>query len=183
MGEITGLITRAREGDSAALNKVFHAVYPDLRRIAHSRLRRGFPDPDLDTTALVHECYLKLRGTERLQATDRAHFLAYAASAMRSIIVDIARAKNTARRGGGAVHVELDDDQGGDPAAELEVLRVNEVLGAVATLDPRLVRIVEMRYFAEMGDAEIAQALGINERTVRRDWEKARAVLAQALKD
>ena len=91
MGDITQLIERARGGDRGALDSLFEAVYPDLRRIAHARLRRGFPDPDLGTTALVNECYLKLRDAERLGAGDRAHFFAYTATAMRSIIVDIAR--------------------------------------------------------------------------------------------
>ena len=92
MGDITVLIQRARDGDRQALDQLFEALYPEMRRIAHLRLRRGFPDPDLGTTALVHECYLKLRDAQRLDASDRAHFLSYTATAMRSIIVDIARA-------------------------------------------------------------------------------------------
>jgi len=117
MGDITLLIQRARDGDRSALDSLFEAVYPDLRRIAHARLRRGFPDPDLGTTALVNECYLKLREADRLDATDRAHFLAYTATAMRSIIVDIARAQASARRGANAPHVTLEDDLGSaDPA-------------------------------------------------------------------
>jgi len=183
MGDITLLIARAREGDRGALDNLFEAIYPDLRRIAHSRLRRGLPDADLGTTALVHECYLKLHDAQRLDAGDRAHFLAYAASAMRSIVVDIARAKATERRGGAALHATLDDEQGGsDPAAEAQILRVHEALQEMGAFDERLARLVEMRYFGGLSDAEIASALDITDRTVRRDWQKARVLLAAALR-
>ncbi len=182
MGDITLLIARAREGDHAALDELFAAVYPELRRIAHSRLRRGFSDPELGTTALVNECYLKLRDAQRVEASDRAHFFSYTASAMRSIVVDIARAKATERRGGDLHHVTLDTDIGGDTAAENEILRVHEALEEIGQLDPRLVRLVEMRYFAGMSDPEIASALDITDRTVRRDWQKARVLLAAALR-
>lgn len=182
MGDITELIALARAGDRGALDSLFEAVYPDLRRIAHARLRHGFPDPDLGTTALVNECYLKLRDAQRLDAGDRAHFFAYSASAMRSIVVDIARAKATSRRGGNAVHVTLDDELPGAPAAEDEILRVHEALQEIDRLDPRLVRLVEMRYFVGLSDSEIAAALDITDRTVRRDWQKARMLLAEALR-
>jgi RNA polymerase sigma factor (TIGR02999 family) len=183
MGDITLLIQRARDGDRSALDSLFEAVYPDLRRIAHARLRRGFPDPDLGTTALVNECYLKLREADRLDATDRAHFLAYTATAMRSIIVDIARAQASARRGANAPHVTLEDDLGSaDPAAEEQILRVHQALEELAKLDQRLVRLVEMRYFGGLSDLEIAEGLGVTDRTVRRDWQKARVLLASALR-
>jgi RNA polymerase sigma factor (TIGR02999 family) len=183
MGDITVLIQRARAGDRGALDSLFQAVYPDLRRIAHARLRRGFPDADLGTTALVHECYLKLCDAQRLDAGDRSHFFAYTASAMRSIIVDIARAKATERRGGHTVHVTLDDEQAGtDVAAEDQILRVHEALIEVGALDERLARVVEMRYFGGMSDPEIAAAMDVTDRTVRRDWQKARLLLAAALR-
>lgn len=183
MGDITQLIQRARAGDRSALDGLFEAVYPDLRRIAHARLRRGFADPDLGTTALVNECYLKLREAERLNATDRAHFLAYTATAMRSIIVDIARSQASARHGANALHVTLDDDLGGEyGAAEEQILRVHEALEEVGKLDERLARLVEMRYFGGLNDLEIAEGLGITDRTVRRDWQKARVLLASALR-
>jgi RNA polymerase sigma factor (TIGR02999 family) len=183
MGDITVLIQRARGGDRQALDSLFQALYPEMRRIAHARLRRGFPDPDLGTTALVHECYLKLHEAHRLDATDRAHFFAYAASAMRSIIVDIARAKATERRGANAVHVTLDDELAGpDAAAEDDILRVHEAVEEIGALDQRLARLVEMRYFGGMSDQEIASALDVTDRTVRRDWQKARLLLAAALR-
>jgi RNA polymerase sigma factor (TIGR02999 family) len=183
MGKVTTLLKRACNGDAAAMGELFQALYPELRRIAHIRLRHGFPDPDLGTTALVHECYLKLCDAQRLSATDRAHFLAYVATAMRSIIVDIARAKATERRGGNAPHVTLDQEQGaGDPSAEIEILQVHEALAQIGELDKRLVRLIEMRYFVGMTDPEIAQALDVTDRTVRREWRKARLLLAAALR-
>lgn len=183
MGDITLLIQRARAGDAAALDALFQQLYPELRRIAHLRLRRGFPDPELGTTALVSECYLKLRDAQRLAATDQAHFFAYTAAAMRSIIVDIARAKASERRGANAVHVTLDDElAGNDTAAEEQILRVHEALEEIAEFDARLARLVEMRYFGGMSDLEIAAALSITDRTVRRDWQKARLLLGAALR-
>lgn len=183
MSDITGLIIRAREGDRAAVDGLFEAMYPDLRRIAHARLRRGFPDPDVGTTALVNECYLKLRASNRLDAHSRAHFFAYTASAMRSIIVDIARAKATERHGGQVVHVTLDEALlSGDSSGEELILKVHEALQQIGELDQRLVQLVEMRYFAGMTDPEIAEALGVTDRTVRRDWQKARLLLATALR-
>jgi len=183
VSDITALIQRLREGDHAALDSLFQALYPEMRRIAHTRLRRGFPDPDLGTTALVHECYLKLHEARRLNATDRAHFFSYAATAMRSIIVDIARAKATERRGANAVHVTLDDELAASLAGgEDEILKVHEALAQISQFDERLGRLVEMRYFGGLNDEEIASALDITTRTVRRDWQKARLLLAQALR-
>jgi len=183
MGDITVLIARAREGDRVALDSLFKAVYPDLRRIAHARLRRGFPDPDLGTTALVNECYLKLRDARRLDVDDRAHFFAYTATAMRSIIVDIARGQARARHGANAPHVTLDDEQiGADAAAQEQILRVHEALEEISKVDERLARLVEMRFFGGFNDLEIAEGLGITDRTVRRDWQRARVLLASALR-
>lgn len=183
MGDVTELIARAREGDRAAFDGLFALLYPDLRRIAHARLARNVRDALIDTTALVHECYLKLARAERLTPGDRAHFLAYAATVMRSIIVDAARAQLAERHGGGAEHVTLGTDVAdrvGNP--EDEILDVHAALGDLARLDERLVRVVEMRYFGGMTDIDIAQALGLTDRTVRRDWEKARLLLANALR-
>ena len=183
MGDITVLIERAREGDRAAFDSLFETLYPELRRIAHGRLVRNVRDTLLDTTALVNECYLKFQAAQRLNATDRVHFLAYSATVMRSIIVDMARAGRSARRGGGAPHVTLNTESvGAVVQPEDEIIDVNEALLALARLDERLVRVVEMRYFGGMKDDEIAQALGVTDRTVRRDWDKARLLLANALR-
>ena len=183
MGDITEWIEDARRGDREALDRIFNALYPELRRIAHRRLSPHARDAVLDTTALVHECYLKLLGANRLSVDNRVHFVAYASTAMRSIIVDWARAARADRRGGGADHLPLDTDNASRLVqAEEEVLDVDAALASLAKLDPRLVQVVEMRYFGGMSDDEIGQALGLTGRTVRRDWEKARMLLAHALK-
>ncbi len=183
MGDITQLIVRARGGDRAAFDKIFEALYPELRRIAHARLSRNVRDTLMDTTALVHECYMKLINTQRLSVEDRVHFLAYSATAMRSIIVDAARAARAERRGGDAAHVTLNTEHGDSLAqGEDQIVDIDNALKELAQLDPRLVQVVEMRYFGGMTDAEVGAALGVTDRTVRRDWEKARLLLAHALK-
>jgi RNA polymerase sigma factor (TIGR02999 family) len=183
MGDITTLIARASGGDRAAVDAIFEQLYPELRRIAHARLTRHVRDTVLDTTVLVHECYLKFVQAERLSPTDRAHFLAYSASAMRSIIVDFARARTAERRGGDAAHLTLNTQLADSlPAGEDEILRVDEALADIARLEPRLAQVVEMRYFGGLNDLEIAAALGVTDRTVRRDWDKARLLLAAALR-
>jgi RNA polymerase sigma factor (TIGR02999 family) len=182
-GEITALLAAAREGDQPALNALFEQLYPELRRIARARMRHTDQRIVLDTTSLVHECYLRLLGLARVAATDRAHFLAYAATAMRSVVVDIAREQKALRRGGDQRFVTLDTGAGLSAAAgEDDVLRVHEALEELAALDVRLVRVVEMRYFSGLANADIAQALGIGLRTVERDWERARSFLFDALR-
>ena len=183
MGDITVLLRSARDGDALALSSLFQALYPDLRRIAQRRLARDERGTLLDTTALVHECYLKFANAQRLAPEDRGHFLAYAATAMRSIVVDFARARRAMRRGGGMPSETLDSAVIESVAnGEDEVLAVHEALEELAVLDARMARVVEMRYFGGLADAEIAEALGIGLRTVRRDWEKARLLLAATLR-
>ena len=183
MSDITELLERARAGDRGAIDEIFRVLYPELRRIAHARLSGQVRDTVMQTTVLVHECYLKLSAAQRLAAGDRVHFLAYAAQAMRSVIVDTVRAARRERRGGDAVHVTLATELGERLAlAEDEILDVDAALSELARLEPRLARVVEMRYFAGMKEAESAAALGLTERTVRRDWEKARLLLAAALR-
>ncbi len=184
MGDITTWIAQAREGDRAAIDHLVTAVYPDLRRIAHARLAPHAKDTLLGTTVLVHECYMKLVGAQRLKVEDRGHFLAYAASAMRSIIVDQARVGLALRRGGDAVHVTLNTANGGDLSHnEDQIFDVDKAITELARLSPRLAQVVEMRYFGGLSDEEIGHALGLNSRTVRRDWEKARMLLVAALRD
>ena len=183
MGDITQLIARARDGDRAAFDRLFDLLYPELRRIAHGRLARNVRDTLMDTTALVHECYLKFSQGARLTPADRLHFLSYAATVMRSIVVDTARAGLAQRRGGDAQHVTLNTEAAhGAAAPEEEILDVHAALEDLAKLDPRLVQVVEMRYFGGMKDEDIAQVLGVTDRTVRRDWEKARLLLSKALR-
>jgi RNA polymerase sigma factor (TIGR02999 family) len=183
MGEVTLLIERAREGDRAAFDRIFELLYPDLRQIAHRRLARGARDGLMETTALVNECYLKFMKRERLTPADRSHFLAYAATVMRSIIVDAARVARTERRGSDAQHVTLSSEVLASlPNPEDEILDVHAALEDLARVDVRLAHVVEMRYFGGMEDAEIAQALNLSKRTVKRDWDKARLLLAHALR-
>jgi RNA polymerase sigma factor (TIGR02999 family) len=179
---LTDLIRSARGGDSAALQSVFQLTYDELRRMAHNRLRVVNRNTLLDTTALVHECFIRFANAKQLAAGDRVHFFRYAGQAMRSVIVDLARASLAERRGGAADHLPLSTTIGDSLAAgEQEVLRVHEALDGLAQFDGRLIQVVEMRYFAGMTETEIAEVLGVTDRTVRRDWEKARLLLAQAL--
>jgi RNA polymerase sigma factor (TIGR02999 family) len=177
------LLGMARGGDTEAFHAVFEAAYPELRILARSRLRRAQPGAagGLDTTALVHEAYLRFAGGE-LQAEHRAHFFRYASRVMRSVIVDQIREQTAQRRGGGSPHHSFTTQL--QPLAlggEAEILKVHEALDGLAEFDQRLVEVVQMRYFAGMTDREIASVLGVTERTVRRDWEKARLLLLEAL--
>jgi RNA polymerase sigma factor (TIGR02999 family) len=183
MSEITELLQRIKAGDAAARESLFALLYQDLRRLARSRLRRNETITLLDTTSLVHESYLRFLNAHELDFTDRGKFFAYAASVMRSIVVDEVRKRHAERRGGSAVHVELDTGVGDVLSREDDqVIRVHDALDELSALDPRLAQVVEMRYFAGLTEADIAGVLGVTERTVRRDWDKARTLLFAALK-
>ena len=173
---LTDLIRRAQDGDEAALRVVFDATYVELRGLARSRLRKGSRNTLLDTTSLVHEAYLRFADAGRLHIGDRQHFLRYASHVMRSVIVDFVRERIAQRRGGDAVHVTLNSEIGDATRspAKAKSCNVHEALEELAQHDARLVQVVEMRYFAGMTEMEIAAALGVNDRTVRRDWQKAR---------
>lgn len=182
MGEITTLIRAARRGDREALDRLFSLLYDDLHRIAHARVHAGGPNTLLDTTGLVHETYARLADVGELDAVDRQHFFAYVARAMRFVVVDFARRRNAEKRGGGSEHVAFDENVAetlvdrGD-----EILRVHESLEGLRQIDEDLARLVEMRYFAGLQVHEIAQALAVSERTVERQWQKARAILFASL--
>ena len=179
---LTQLLAAARNGDANAANAAFGALYGHLHRVARARIREHQAMTLLDTTALLHESYLKLVGTGTPPVADRRHFFAYASRVMRSVIVDYARARNAERRGGGADHVTLDTKLSDQVAApENDVLRVHEALDVLAQADARLAQVVEMRYFGGLTESEIADALGVTDRTVRRDWEKARLLLLAAM--
>ena len=180
--DLTGLIHRAQAGDAGAAHDLFAATYPELRRLARARLRDGGRSSLVDTASVVHEWYLKFARGRGLQLSDRVHFMRYASRAMRAVIIDFARRRVAARRGGGAPHVSLTlGDAERIAAGEEEILRVHEALEELAALDGRMAQVVELRYFGGMTEPEIAQALGVTDRTVRRDWEKARLWLAEAL--
>ena len=181
---LTQLLQLAAQGQRDALDRVFAALYPDLRRIAHARLRSAGDAAALDTTSLVHESFLRLVDSAQLALADRKHFFTYAAKTMRNIVIDFAREQSAARRGGGQGALQLDtalDNElaGSDDGTTL--IRVNDALLDLETVDPELARVVEMRYFAGYSEEEIAELLGSSERTVRRQWDKARAFLLASL--
>jgi RNA polymerase sigma factor (TIGR02999 family) len=178
-----GDLTRSAQAGAVELETLFVSLYSELSDLARSRLRR-MPDATLlDTTSLVHESFLRCVKVERLPLEDRGRFLAYASRVMRSVVVDYLRQRQTERRGGEIVHVTLNTDIAESVCApEERVIRVSEALDGIAAGDPRLVQVVEMRFFAGLTEAEIAASLGVTERTVRRDWRKARLLLSIALR-
>jgi RNA polymerase sigma factor (TIGR02999 family) len=164
------------------VDALFASAYQDLRKLARMRLRGGGRNTVLDTTSLVHESYLRLARTGQLRVEDRTHFLRYASRAMRSVIVDLVRHRQSERRGGAVEHVTLTTRAGvGGHAGERQILRVHEAVDELARHDARMAQVVEMRYFGGLTETEIAEVLDITDRTVRRDWEKARLWLADAL--
>ena len=179
--QITDLLLQLRDGDAAAADRLFAAVYPQLRRIAHRHLMGEREGHTLGTTGLVHETYVKLVDLARVDWQDRGHFFAMAARAMRQILVDYARRYRTQRRGGGLQRIELTDGHAVEEQAEL-VLAVHEALGRLAGVNERLSRVVECRYFAGLTGEETAVALGVTARTVERDWVKAKGWLYQELR-
>ena len=156
-------------------------AYRQLRVLARARLRHGGRETLLDTTALVHEAYLRIAGVE-MGSDEQRSFLSYASRTMRSVIVDFARKRQAERRGGDVFIVTLTGNIAErQPAAADDIVRVHEALEELACIDVRLAQVVEMRYFAGLVEAQIARALGVSERTVRRDWEKARLLLSRVL--
>jgi RNA polymerase sigma factor (TIGR02999 family) len=180
--DIDQLLSRLHAGDTGAQAALFAGAYDELRKLARARLRDGGRGTVLDTTALVHESYLRcLRGSE-LRASDRRAFFAHASAVMRSVIVDTVRERLALRRGGDLERCTLDTAlQDQLPSGESDVLHVHEALQQLAAAEPRLAQVAEMRYFGGYGEQEIAEALGVTERTVRRDWDKARAMLVAML--
>ena len=167
----------------SGVDGLFAELYEELRVLAHSRLSKSEPITMLDTTSLVHESYVRFVKAGRFSQFDNSQFLAYASRAMRSVVVDLVRRRRAERRGGGEVAVELNENEiGGPTTGEDDILRVNEALDELAKADPRLAQVVEMRYFAGLEETEIAAALEVTERTVRRDWKKARMLLSLALR-
>jgi len=161
---------------------LFRELYADLRRLARSRLQRSEDITLLDTTALVHESYLRFQANPGLAGLSTGQFLAYASRVMRFVVIDFVRQRHAERRGGEQQRVTLNTDVAeAVPVDDEDVLRLHEALEALAQVDDRLARIVEMRCFGGLGEADIAAALGVNERTVRRGWQKARLMLRLAL--
>ena len=184
-GEITVLLDAAHGGDRGAMDRVLATLYQELHSMARRQLA-GQHGHTLDATALVHEAYLKLigRGTGAAQFDDRAHFFAYAASAMRSVVVDYARQRLAQKRGGDLHRVtDLPEDIEGGLRLDEDMLGLDTALNRLASVDERLAQVVEMRYFAGLSELEIAALLKRSERSVRRDWQKARMFLLASLQD
>ncbi len=178
----TTLLRELRGGQESARGALLEGLYAELRALAGAMLRGRNEGQTLQPTALVHEAWLKLGAGKELQVNDRAHFMAIAATAMRQILVDHARARQALKRGGGARRMSLEDlDATSGEAAPDQVLAVDECLRQLEALDPRQARVVEMRVFAGMTVAEVAQALDVSTRTVELDWRMARAWLAGKL--
>jgi len=182
MGEITELLGRVNGGDKEARDALFALAYEELKKLAHVRLYQGGRNNVLDTTALVHEAYIRFIQSSQLRSEDRRSFFAFASQVMRNVIVDTARARLAQRRGGGAAELTLstqllDHLSSGEEA----ILEVHEALLVLEQAEPRLARLVEMRYYGGYSEAEIAETLGVTERTVQRDWGKARLLLKAAL--
>lgn len=179
--DVTLLLQRAREGDARALENVFPLVYDQLQDLAGRQLRRERPGHTLQATDLVHEAYMKLVGGGDVDWRDRAHFLGIAARAMRQVLVDHARRRQAAKRGGGARPTTLTGKGLGESMELDELLDLDRALDRLEAMDPRLRQVVEYRYFGGLKDAEIGELLGVTRRTVQRDWARARAWLYREL--
>jgi len=175
------VLRELRSDTQTALDRVVALTYQELRAIAHRRLAARGPGGTLSTTALVHEAYLKLVDQSRAGWQDRAHFLALASLAMRHVLVDRARERSTLKRGGARRHITLDDEALAVEDQPEALLQLTEALDRLATLEPRLARVVECRFFGGLTEEETAAALGVTTRTVQRDWVKARVLLRRVL--
>jgi RNA polymerase sigma factor (TIGR02999 family) len=176
----TDVLTELRSGRREALDRLLPVVYEQLREIAHRRLgprERG----TIETTALVHEAYLKLVDQSSAEWRDRAHFFALASVAMRHVLIDRARARATSKRGGDDERITFDDDAVAVEDRAFALLEIDDALDKLAEIDSRLARVFECRFFGGLTEEEIAESLGITVRTVERDWAKARMLLRVSL--
>jgi len=182
MTTITQLLKRMHAGDAAARDDLFASAYEELRRLARARLRDGGRNTVLDTTSLVHDCYLRFVTAGELRAQERRAFFAYASQVMRSVIVNSVRERQAERRGGHLQQLTLSTEIAANLASDEEtILKVHQALEVLEQADARLAQVAQMRYFGGYTEREIAETLGVTERTVQRDWEKARAILAAEL--
>lgn len=179
--KITRMLADYRKGDKHALEQLLPAVYDHLHRLAQNYMRREKSGHTLQPTALVNEAFVRIVGGAEVDWKDRAHFFAIAASVMRRILVDHAKAKRADKRGGGGVHVAFDEAIHHDGGESADVLELDGALEALAEVEPRWAKVVEMRYFGGLEIEAIAEALGISPATVKRDWTAAKLWLFQAL--
>lgn len=181
MGEVTGYLREAAAGDSVANRQLFQLMYADLKRMAHARLWRDGAVPELNTTMLVHESYLKFVQSGALSATDRPAFVAYVGRVMRSVVVDYVRERQAAKRGGGVEMITLTTSVESEPLDEVHLLAVNSAMDSLEKIAPDLHQLVEMRYFAGLSIKEISEIRGVSARTIEREWERARAFLRKLM--
>lgn len=178
------LLQAVARGEPGSFDRLFSQIYPELRRLAHARVRQGPGGATANTTGLVHDLYLRMRRVEGLSLADRQHFFAYASRVMRTVLVDMARERLADKRGGDLQFVTLNTEVGDSAALpQSELLDVDSALGELAAIDPRMAQVVEMRFFGGLGMREIAEALGTSARTVERTWESARSFLYARLRD
>lgn len=179
-GEITQYLSAARQGDRAALDQVFARVYGEVRRIAAAQVRRAGGENTLSATSVVHETYLKLTGGAQVDWADRGHFFSVAARAMRQVLVDHARSHLALKRGGGRP-LFLDDASIAIDASAAGIVEMDSALDRLSALDTRLGEVVELRYYGGLTVEETAEVLGVTDRTIKRDWQTARAFLYREL--
>ena len=179
--DITGMLTAWGNGDAEALSGLMPMVYPELRRIARKHLSRGVPAQTLESAALVNEAYLKLIGAHGLRCENRLQFFALCAQIIRRILVDHARGRRYAKRGGGAAQIPLDEALIGARTRGAEVLALDEALTSLSKVDPRKGRVVELRYFGGLSVEETAEVLRVSTETAKRDWKMAKAWLLREL--
>ena len=183
MTQLTELLGRIQAGDEEARDALFAAAYSELHRLADARLRDGGRNTVLDTTCLVHESYLRFVRAGELRAEDRRAFFAYASQVMRSVIVNSVRERIAQKRGGDRAPLTLSTSSAANAeAVRRRFCKVHEALEDLEKADPRVAQVAQMRYFGGYSEKEIAETLDITERTVQRDWEKARLILAAALR-
>lgn len=181
--EITRLLSGWSGGDEDSFDRLIELVYDDLKRIAHRHLRSGAPHTVVDTTVLVHEAYVKIAGVDDAEWEGRAQFFAFCSKAMRRILIDFARRKQSEKRGGDRVRVPLRDDAAAIDTDIAELLTIEDALRRLEERNERMARIVECRFFGGMSVKDTAEALDTSVRTVEREWTRARAYLRQALRD
>ncbi len=180
--DVTRLLQGWRSGDRTALDKITSLVYAELHRLAHGYMTRERPGHILQTSALVNEAYIRLIDASQVDWRDRAHFMAVSATIMRQVLMQYARQRLAGKRGGGDLWVELDEALILSPERDTDMVALDEALNDLARIDPKEAQIVELRFFGGLSEAETAHVLGISDRTVRREWDHAKAWLLRELK-
>ena len=182
MSELTRILERAQAGDATAAEELLPLVYDELRRLAAVKMANEAPGQTLQPTALVHEAWLRLGGDQQPHWQNRAHFFAAAGEAMRRILIEKARRRQRARHGGGHERVDLDEIEIAAPEDDERLLAVHEALDRLAQEDPVKAHVVKLRFFVGLSDREVAEALGVTERTVERHWAYAKVWLLRAMR-